>query len=363
MTGKYQDIISLLSEESFQRYLSGKASEKEIKSWKKWLNESPSNRVFYDEALLLWQKAQFRTASQPDVDVELERLQQRLKLKSKPTPATYDLSTRSVLKRRQRQVHESWLRFGAVAIAALVLFSIIWRFTFLHKQTNKTEYQVVSTEFGQRTKITLPEGTTIVLNAHSSLRYPALWTRSTARKFELQGEAYFDIASVPHGQQHDFVVQTIDGTVQVVGTRFVVYERGQGTRVVVEEGDVEVTATDTSALKTFPSAKALLRPGNLLRFKKGMRTLKPKSVNILPYTTWWLDKIILEETPFEQIVQRLEETYDVQVKVVDKRLLKRTLSGSIENQSLGIITEALAKALRVSVHRQGKQIIFGSSKL
>ncbi|MGH7457451.1 MAG: DUF4974 domain-containing protein, partial [bacterium] len=77
--------------------------------------------------------------------------------------------------------------------------------------------------------------------------------------------------------------------------------------------------------------------------------------------TWWRDHLILEDTPFEQVVHRLEETYGIEVKVKDKRLLRRTLSGSIENRDLEVIIEALAKALRVPVHREGQAVVFGHS--
>ncbi|MFQ5706702.1 MAG: FecR family protein [bacterium] len=221
--------------------------------------------------------------------------------------------------------------------------------------------QMVSTNYGQRATLRLPEGTKIVLNANSTLKYPAVWNGQTARELQLHGEAYFDVADRPEGPQDDFIVLTDDGFIRVVGTKFVVYERGNGTRVVLEKGGVEVTPVDTSALRPLPAAKVLLTPGHLLYFKKGTHFLRPISVNVLPYMTWWLDQIVLQETPFAEIVQRLEETYGVKVEVRDKELLKRTLSGSIENRNLEIITDALAKALRVSVHREGETIIFYKS--
>jgi hypothetical protein len=40
--------------------------------------------------------------------------------------------------------------------------------------------------------------------------------------------------------------------------------------------------------------------------------------------------------------------------------LERTLSGSIENQNLMVVTEALAEALRVPIQLDGQVIIFGN---
>ncbi len=85
-----------------------------------------------------------------------------------------------------------------------------------------------------------------------------------------------------------------------------------------------------------------------------------KNINIIPYTTWWKKEIIFDKTSFKDIVTRIKETYGVEVIVNDKSLLERTLSGTIENQSLTILTDALAYALKVEVHRKGQTIIFGT---
>jgi ferric-dicitrate binding protein FerR (iron transport regulator) len=129
--------------------------------------------------------------------------------------------------------------------------------------------------------------------------------------------------------------------------------------VVVEEGGVEVAVADTISLSKIPVAEVQLRPGNMLQFRKGSRLLRPQLVNVSLYTTWWRDHLILEDTPFEQVIHRLEETYGIRIEVKDQSLLRRTLSGSIENRSLDVIVEALAKALRVPVRREGQVVIFG----
>jgi ferric-dicitrate binding protein FerR (iron transport regulator) len=237
---------------------------------------------------------------------------------------------------------------------------VLWRFfPFSSNHTDKTKFQFVATDYGQRTRIQLPEGTVIILNAKSTLRYPAVWTDATERRIDLHGEAYFEAASRPEGPQHDLIVQTNDGTVKVVGTRFVVYERGQGTRVVVEEGGVMVTVADTNASQTAPATQALLNPGHLLQFQKGSRDIAPKSVNSGIYTSWWREHLELEGAPFGQVIRRLEETYGIRIEVEDESLLQRTLSGSIENRNLEVITEALAKALSTTVRRKGQVVVFG----
>jgi ferric-dicitrate binding protein FerR (iron transport regulator) len=355
MTTDKQDVISLLADESFQRWLSGEASPAEDSQWREWLNADSSHGLLHAEARELWRAGQFRPAALPDVEAELQKLQQRLKM-----PATKTASIRSLPRTAAREVFPrfpfkiskkvSGLRYGAMAAAAILLLALLGRQLLPWRQP---AWQTVSTANGERTRLQLPEGTTIILNANSTLRYPADWTEATTRRVELRGEAYFEV-SQQAGRQHDFIVATNDGEVKVAGTRFVVYERGEGTRVAVEEGKVAVTvAGATNAVQT------LLERGQVVQFQKNDLALIPQTAALGFYTTWWQDYFKLEDTPFEQIARRLEETYGVRVQVSDARLQQRTLSGAIENRDLDVIINALAKALGTTVHRDSNVVVFG----
>lgn len=350
------EVESLLSDESFQRWLAGAAGSEELQQWLAWLNAKPEHQIIHQQALALWGKAAFRPATLPDVEQEWQKLRVRLSLPAAKTASLRPLASRRTASAKKRLI---WARFGGLAIAASLLLFWLWHSLPLSTTRQEPDRQVVATDFGQRARINLPDSTTIILNAHSSLRYPATWHATTPREFELQGEAYFEVAARPAGPQHGFIVHTEDGDIQAVGTRFVVHERGRGTRVVVEEGGVRVSVAEGAAVGQGNAVETLLRPQQLLEFQKGDSVLRPQVVNLGLYTTWWREELVLEDTPFEHIIRRLEETYGVNVEVKDQRLLQRTLSGSLENRNLDVITKALAKALRTRVVRQGQVIIFG----
>jgi len=352
-------------DESFQNCLLGKGTPSEHMKWDAWRNRSAENKELYEKAVHLWESIRFNAAEGPLINSEWNKLKERLRLDKSLEEAVQPPSPliRSYLQRRR---YSGWLRFGAVAFAAIVLMAFIGWFGSFQEEAKISErerYQLVSTDYGQRATIRLPEGTRIVLNANSTLRYPAVWMQSSTYRFELKGEAYFAVSKSTDVPRDDFIVHTNDGTITVTGTRFVVYERGNGTRVVVEEGGVEVSSDDTRVADLESLAKTQLSSGRLVQFTKGQQMPKPISVNIKPFVTWWKNAMILEQTPFKEIVRRLEETYGVTVKVSDRRLLQRTLSGSIENQNLEIVTDALANALEVPVRRDGEVIIFGDGKI
>ncbi len=359
-----EDLISLLLDESFHDWLLGRATPSEQKKWDTWRNCSTENKRLYLKAMQFMESMKFNVAEGPAIDSQWNKLKERLKLDKNTEEAVQTFSTQTRLS-PQRRRYDSWRRFAAVAFAATFLIAVIIWFDTSQKEAKLAEresYQLISTEYGQRATIRLPEGTKIVLNANSTLRYPAVWPQSSAHRFELKGEAYFAVSKSLDVPRDKFIVHTADGTITVNGTRFAVYERGSGTRVVVEEGGVEVASGDDRLVDLNSLTKIQLTPGDLLQFKKGKQMLKPVSVNINPFVTWWKNSMIFEQTPFKEILTRLEETYGVRVKVSDKRLLQRTLSGSIENQNLIVVTDALANAMKIPVRREGALITFGEGE-
>ncbi len=348
-----QDLNFLLADESFQLWLSNKASQSESEKWDAWLNSSPQNRELYHQAQRIWQASQYRQADLPNLNQEWEKLRTSLNFPRRSGETVAEVTR--LYPRHSRR--DAWARFGAAAFAFAVLLAVMIRADFFRKtgETTAPPLQAMTTEFGQRATIHLPEGITVILNANSTLRYPSEWSSHQTRNVELQGEAYFSV--VPPEKPHpEFWVHTSDGVVKVTGTQFAVYERGRGTRVVVETGKVHVSAVEAPSEV---DREVVLPAGHLLQFQKDSPLPQPKMVSVHPYVTWWRDEMVFESVPFREIVQRLEETYGVEVRVSDPRLLERTLSGSIENQSLFIVTEALAKALRVSVKRKGRTVTFG----
>ncbi len=361
MIEKTDEILDLLLDESFQRWLSGQATEEEEQDWNKWLQESPSNPRKLAEARRVWRAAKFRTTSEPEVGREWTNLACRLNLNAASSETAVEQPSRAEWAYPQRQRRESWMRFATVAFAVAVLAFIFIRVLSPWRSggPNSAQLQAISTDYGQRATINLPDETTIILNANSTLRYPAVWKPGTSHRFELSGEAYFDVENLKRHPGEAFVIFTHDGTVRVTGTRFVVYDRGEGTRVVVAEGSVAVKSAPAQSTEQVHEVD--VKPGRLLHFKRGSSELTPRQVAIEPYITWWQKQFVLQRTPFKEIVQRLEETYGVRVKVMDERLLRRTLSGTIENQSIVTVTDALATALKVPVTREGQVIIFGRS--
>ncbi|HEY0177773.1 MAG TPA: FecR family protein, partial [Pedobacter sp.] len=81
----------------------------------------------------------------------------------------------------------------------------------------KTDYNTLSTTYGEQYQLVLPDGTRVWLNAGSSLNFPASFASLKERRVELKGEAYFEVV---HNAVQPFRVQTDHQLVEDIGTAF-----------------------------------------------------------------------------------------------------------------------------------------------
>jgi ferric-dicitrate binding protein FerR (iron transport regulator) len=211
--------------------------------------------------------------------------------------------------------------------------------------------------------ITLPDSSSIWLNAGSRLRYGSDFNRTNRTVF-VEGEAYFKVA---RNEAKPFLVKTPAITLKVLGTSFNVKAYPEENRVetTVESGSVQVlrnvkgTLSDDliltagqkatifkSSLQTdsLPPATPLPAPENVLPDRVAERTVVAKNVKTELYTSWkdmrWL---IVRET-LESLAVKLERRYNVQISFTDEALKDFSFSGTLEDETL----EQVLKAIRLS---------------
>lgn len=111
------------------------------------------------------------------------------------------------------------------------------------EQTLSDGYCVVSTPAATTTLVTLTDGTRVMLNANSTLEYPASFDDAEVREVRLKGEAHFEVTKNPH---RPFVVKAGEMQTQVLGTIFDVKAyRKDAPKVTLMEGKVKVSNADT----------------------------------------------------------------------------------------------------------------------
>jgi transmembrane sensor len=130
---------------------------------------------------------------------------------------------------RPRVWRRSFAAAAACAILATLAAALWW-------QTER--YPLYSTDVGERRSLTLADGSTVDLNARSSIRVE--FTKTERHVELLGGQALFQVAK---DSARPFIVRSAEATVRAVGTQFDVNRKPSGTTVTVLEGRVAVYAS------------------------------------------------------------------------------------------------------------------------
>lgn len=197
------------------KYISGKASQREKEEVAAWIDADAANlkefmslRKSYDA--LVWQDAD-----------ELKTGRDKL------------LSLRTFTMKAMRIAAIFVLAFGLSYILIQTL------------QKENVEMQTVYVPAGQRTQVTLADGTMVWVNGKSTLTFPSQFASRT-RKVELDGEAYFEVQKDPEKQ---FIVSTAhQSAIKVLGTKFNVkaYRDSEEITTTLIEGKVHFEFNNTA---------------------------------------------------------------------------------------------------------------------
>ena len=160
-----------------------------------------------ETAVLTWLEAD------PAHESELAKVQRQHDLVALSAPVINELYA----KDRRRRFGSVLRRWSATAAAVVLLAFGGYYFHAARDFSRQGERLLsVSVPYGQRVSLTLQDGTSVWLNAGTTLRYPALFT-GRERRVEIEGEARFEVV---HDAKHPFIVRTYACDVEVLGTKF-----------------------------------------------------------------------------------------------------------------------------------------------
>ncbi|MCY1719665.1 FecR family protein [Prolixibacteraceae bacterium Z1-6] len=269
---------------------------------------------------------------------------------SKTNPALLERIKNTILldkhKRAQRKIkiYRWGLRVAAVIVLALLLCNIfqLKRAT----QNNLVEtLQTISTPYGAKTNITLPDGSLVWLNSGSTLTYPTKFISN--RIITLEGEAFFDVEK----NNSPFIVSTNFGDVIVKGTSFNV-------KTLASDNTFETTLEEGVVVFDVKNSQneVVLKPGEqVVKTSKGFTI---KNVDIKYFTSWKDGKLMFNKEPFPDFIKKLERWYNVKIVYNDPKLDELWYTGTIEMESISEVMEMISKAAPVSYHFNNKTRIF-----
>lgn len=177
------------------------------------------------------------------------------------------------------------------------------------------QWMEVYSPTGMISKLTLPDGSKVVLNNNSKLKYPVKFS-DNIRKIILNGEAFFEIEK---DSLKPFLINTAGMNVKVLGTSFNLkaYDDDTETILSLKEGLVQA-----ETIRKGETESIQLEPGEQLVVDRAIETLERKKVNISWYTSWVNGKMMYRDEALGRIIKDMEQRFDMKIVVQDSSLLK-----------------------------------------
>ena len=246
-----------------------------------------------------------------------------------------------------------WYRTWSVAAVAIVLLGLITVTAYWQGsrqiQSNFSDI-VVEAPLGSKTKLTLPDGSTVWLNAGSKMVYSQGFGVSD-RRLAFQGEGYFEVEK---NDEMPFLVQTHDVNVTVVGTKFNFRNYPEDEEAVVEllEGKVALE----NQLKE--EAVRYLSPNEKMVLHKATGEMDITSTKVKEATLWTENILLFDEDLLPDIVRELERSYHVQIEIDNEDLKQTRFYGQFNQleQNIYDVLDMLSETGKLKYHEEGKVI-------
>jgi transmembrane sensor len=242
-------------------------------------------------------------------------------------------------KESQKQHFLSMDFYKAAAVITLLIgFSLVFIIPD-QKQTGieniiDTQHTIIkSTEKGQKLQIGLPDGSRVILNSASSIEYPEFF-ENDFRTVKISGEAFFE---VQNDSLRPFEVFFGENKVRVLGTSFNInYRERENATIALTEGKVRVENTR--------GVDEIMYPGEMIRISgTSYRKENFDYQSLIGWKDGWLS---FDKENFQQIKDKLEMWYGVELEVVGSPDGLYHYSGRYRNKSLKEILDGISYVMK-----------------
>ncbi|WP_281310064.1 FecR family protein [Flavobacterium flavigenum] len=219
------------------------------------------------------------------------------------------------------------LLFAAASIIALIA---IGNSLFFKPKTENTipvtEQPVIaentSVDFSGKQLVRLPDGSTVILNDNSTLKYEQNSFGNKTREVTLTGEAFFDIK---RNEKKPFIVHTGKVQTKVLGTAFNInaFDSSKNIEVTVTRGKVQVG----DAEKIY----GIITPNQQIKVNKNNLSFEQNKISAAVVTEWKSNYLILDDINMEEAVALISQKYKVQILLSNEKIRNCRITASFLN--------------------------------
>jgi transmembrane sensor len=208
--------------------------------------------------------------------------------------------------------------FQAWAAAVLVVLSISTLFYLNNRTgTHKVKFAQFKSDT-TRKLIKLADGSTVILNRHSSIQYPLTFKGKT-REVVLTGEGYFDIA---HDKQKPFIVHTGKLTVTVLGTAFNIRANPEDKNVTVMVTRGKVSVSNNKGVL------AVITPNQQITYDKTSNSSIRNELTVKQAAEWYNKDLFFDDVTMSDAADLLEKQFDVKINFSNEQIKNCRFTGT-----------------------------------
>ncbi|WP_276482009.1 FecR family protein [Paraflavitalea pollutisoli] len=356
------------------RNLSGEASQTEHEELMQALQQQPALMQQYELLQRLWKPRQ--TVPTEEITARVNQILQR---SASEVPDTREQPDQQpIADLRVAPVRKLWRGIrrwsGAAAVVGILLAVYVQ-----HQKTPAVtvpENEIVAKK-GSKTRTLLPDGSTVWLNAGSSITYDPAFT-GNAREVTLQGEGYFDIVKQAG---KPFIVHAGDINIRVLGTAFNVksYDEEPTIETTLIHGLIQITRkADSTGIPIFlhPNQKIVLPKSAPLITEPMTKPAVPSPARVQPAivhldsslkenerleTAWMYNRLEFRGDSFAELAKKLERWYNITIHFQDEEVRNLVFNGSLENETVEQAFQALTLATAFRFDIKGNDVYIRSA--
>lgn len=324
-------------DELILRYTSGKADRKTLNELKRRAKASDTVRRYIRQRLeISFSTGVAGSTKAVDKDAAFRRFLRRIG------------NENSVKKMKRSMRRKWWTRVAAVAL--ILLLPIYTYYQGEKKMKDSFTDMVVEAPMGSRTKLCLPDGTWVWLNAASRIIYSQGFGVSD-RYLKLEGEGYFEVAK---NEKLPFEISTREVKLRVTGTKFNFKNYSDDEEVIVNLMEGEVTLRN----EIRPMSELYLKPTEKMIMDKRTGMMRKVRASVSNANVWTKDELFFDEELLEDIANKLMRNYDVRIEIADS-LRNRRFYGSFKlgSNTIDEVLQTIASTKRMKYRYENEKYI------
>ncbi len=322
------------------KYLSKEASLDEKKILEELILDSEYNTLF------TWLSVRWNQDKTSDISFNLQEGVDELYGKIKKQDPSFNWNNR---RKKKSSHYLSPLKIAAsIALFVLLSTASLYVASFFEKHEQVIVMSEKVTKAGQKSVLTLFDGTKIYLNANSKLKYPTHFGK-TSREVFLEGEAYFEVV---HKDKKPFIVHSSNISVSVLGTKFNI-------KAFADENDIKVSLVDgkvkvSNDLTVIGEKYLYLKPHEQFVYSKDSKHSVIQQFETIKVIGWKDNTYIFNNEPLLNVLKKLERAFAVDFKLADKKKNIK-LTADFKNESFWTVVNTIKSVTKLDYNLKLKE--------